>query len=310
MKLLRKKQSPASDYRHANIVGRTNAYSYHARRSQEPAALGRKLFRDAVNVNAQAAKQATNYWLQRFGMLLILIAVGVSFVNAIELSSDPKILPVDASQATFLRDTQTYQQAARKLFAGSFFNNNKITVNTGDITKQLQREFPELAVVSINLPLLGHRPIIYIESTLPEAVLTTAQGAMYIIDENGRAVSTASLTTAASLHLVPLTDASGTPVRVGGLALSSSAAVFIRTVAYQLQQKDVHVTTMSLPAGKSELDVYLSGQHYFIKFNLQNSASALQQVGTYLAVRHALAGRGVTPSQYIDVRLDGRAYYK
>ena len=64
-----------------------------------------------------------------------------------------------------------------------------------------------------------------------------------------------------------------------------------------------------MPAAENELDMYLTGQSYYVKFNLADS-SPLQEVGTFLAVRQNLQQQGITPSQYIDVRVDGRAYYK
>ncbi len=66
---------------------------------------------------------------------------------------------------------------------------------------------------------------------------------------------------------------------------------------------------MTLPVGTSELDVRLAGQPYSVKFNLE-SGTARQQAGTFLATESKLKSQNVTPAEYIDVRVDGRAYYK
>jgi hypothetical protein len=66
---------------------------------------------------------------------------------------------------------------------------------------------------------------------------------------------------------------------------------------------------MSLPSNANELDIQIAGQPYEVKFNL-HSDKAREQAGTYLATIASLQKQGITPSKYIDVRVDGRAYYQ
>ena len=73
--------------------------------------------------------------------------------------------------------------------------------------------------------------------------------------------------------------------------------------------KHITITSMTLPPAADELDVHLTGVNYYIKFNLAND-DARQQVGTFLATQAQLKSQGITPGQYIDVRVDGRAYYQ
>lgn len=287
--------------------GRPHFFSYHTYRSQEQGMVGRRLFRQTLN--PQTASRVVRYWLQRFGLLIVIIVGLVSLFNILRLTSDPKILPLESNQAAFLHNTSTYQVAAQKLFSSSLLNSNKLTVDTVAIVAKLKRQFPELAEVSIKLPLTGHRPIVYLKPTTPILALSTgtSRGA-YIVDETGRALSFVGNSTAERLRLVSVRDTTGAPVKVGQLALSGDTVSFVRLLLFQLSQKGLLASTFVLPAGKSELDMYVSGQTYFVKFNLV-AGSVDQQVGTYLAMRHYLQGKGVTPSQYVDVRVEGRAYY-
>jgi hypothetical protein len=84
---------------------------------------------------------------------------------------------------------------------------------------------------------------------------------------------------------------------------------FIKTVAAQLSAQHIGVKAMVLPPAADELDVYLAGQPFYGRFNLE-TGTALQQTGTFVAVWRQLQGQGTTPRDYIDVRIDGRAYYK
>ncbi|HVU59954.1 MAG TPA: hypothetical protein VHC98_03910 [Candidatus Saccharimonadales bacterium] len=307
MQLLRRHtQAEPTIRRRPAPSGRPTAYSYHTYRSAEPAVTGRQLFRDTHI--AEKASRTASYWAKRFGLLAIIAALIVSVVNFLILTPDPSVRPLDPTNATFLHSTATYQQAAAKLLSGSVLNRNKLTVDLSGVAAALQHQFPELASVSVSLPLAGHRPIIYITPTKPVLELTTTTRNTYVIDANGRVLSMVTSGSTA-LALAQVEDQSGTPVTIGQLALPGSTVSFIQSVLYQLKQKQVGVARLVLPAGKSELDLYPSGQPYFVKFNLAD-ATPVQQAGTFLAVRHALMEQGKTPTQYVDVRVGGRAYYQ
>lgn len=298
---------PAGRQRRA-YEGRAQVFSYHALRSQELGAAGRKLFRDTIN--HETAARAKRYWVQRFGILAIIIVLSVCTVNVLLLSSDPIIMPADPEQTYFLHSKATYQQAAAKLLSGSLLNGNKLTVNTTEVSNSLKLQFPELASVSVKLPLVGHRPLLYLVPTKPAVVLSARFGKPYVVDEKGRALTSASHLEGVDIGNLPrVKDDSGRLVRVGQQVISGDTVAFIEAVIYQVRAKHLEVSTFVLPMGKSELDMYLDGQSYFVKFNLADSTPE-GQVGTFLAARQKLAGQGLTPAHYMDVRVAGRAYYQ
>ena len=97
---------------------------------------------------------------------------------------------------------------------------------------------------------------------------------------------------------------------MGQLALSSQTVSFIQSVVYELQHQKVTYSRLVLPAGSQELDVYIEGQPYYVKFNIHDVTTAREQVGSYLAAMHYLKEQGAAPSSYVDVRVAGRAYYR
>lgn len=307
MKVFRRPKPAPPERRRVTPASRTNQYAYYSQRSAEPAALGRQVFREALY--ARTAKRAARYWAQRFGLLVAIAAIIVATVSIMSLSTDPKVMPLDASSGLFLHSMSAYEQAARQLFDESILNHNKLTVDTNGISAQLKRQFPELSVVNITLPLVGHRAIIYVAGAQPALLLQTNDGRSFVVDETGRAIATSGAAMTSSLHLLNIRDNSGTDVRIGQPAVASKTVAFIETVQYQMEQKGLGVSAYDLPAGTDELDMYLDGRHYFVKFNLA-SGTALQQAGTFLAVKHNLEEQGIAPASYIDVRVDGRAYYK
>ncbi|MDL2342360.1 MAG: hypothetical protein QFB87_04765 [Patescibacteria group bacterium] len=286
---------------------RPSAFSYYARRSDELLNTGRQIARSET---AEQARATSRYWKQRFGLGILLICGIICLVYISTLSNQPRIVIAPSSTATaVLQDQSVYESAASQILASSIFNRNKITVSTSGLAAQLAKRFPELASVQVALPLLTHRLTVSIANAEPVLLLATGTGS-YALDAGGTALLTGSqLSGIGSLHLPLVTDDSSVKVSLRQQALTTDNVSFILTVLAQLKAHNLTVASLTLPAGASELDVRLTDQPYFVKFNLASN-SGRQQVGTLLAVYDRLKQQNVTPGEYIDVRVDGRAYYR
>jgi hypothetical protein len=306
----KQKQPPLGRRRPLTPGGRApQAFSYHARRAEEEYNTGRAQPREQ---DIRRQERLIRYWRSRLGMLAALIIILICVFNVLLLSNDPKVVPLTGSSSTgFLQSPATYEHAAEALFKSSVFNDNKITVNTSQVVAHLKAEFPELSDASITLPLIGHRPILYISPAIPSIILTTKNQQSFVLDQRGRAlVSTDKFSGAGSLAIPVVTDESGIAIKPSDTALPSSAVSFIETIAAQLAAEHFTVSAYILPVAANELDVHLKGVSYFVKFNMHNNADAKQQAGAFVATANYLTGEHIVPSQYIDVRVDGRAYYK
>lgn len=249
-------------------------------------------------------------WLQRLGVFVLSIVILASAINALSLSTDTKIEFLNSTGSrSLMRPAEVYQAAATRQLGSSIWSRNKITVNTAALSRQLMAQFPELSNVNVTVPLLAHRPVVYLTTAQPVLILSTSNGA-FVIGDTGKALvggpSPASLNRS---NLPVLTDQSGLRIQINRQALPVTSVGFIQVVAAQLAAKQFAVSGMTLPPAASELDVHLAGQPYLIKFNLENDQPR-EQVGTFLATITQLRHQNVTPSQYVDVRVPGRAYYK
>jgi hypothetical protein len=235
-----------------------------------------------------------------------------SGVNILNLSTTAQILPVTSnSSSTLIFNKAAYQAAADHLLSASIWNHNKITVDTANISRQLLAQFPDLASVSVTIPLLTHHPLIYIEPAQPAVIIKSAGSGSFVLNENGKAVlaNTPNPIVTGQVALPVVTDLSGLKLAIGYQVLPANTVSFIQTVDAQLLAKKYTVASMTLPPAASELDVSLAGKPYSIKFNLENN-DPRRQVGTFLATVAELQSQNITPAQYIDVRVDGRAYYQ
>lgn len=291
--------------RHA--TERPAAFSYYSRRSDELQATGRQIARTET---AEQARAVSRYWRQRFGLATLLITSLICLIYISTLSTQPRVTVVAPSTGpAVLQDQEIYAAAASKVLASSVLNRNKITVSTAGLADSLSQQFPEIETVHIGLPLLTHRVTITITNAQPVMILATGNGS-YALDAGGTALLTGSqLASLSSLNLPLVTDDSSVKVALRRQALTSDSVNFILTVVAQLQARQLAIETLTLPAGTSQLYVRLKGQPYFIKFNLASNSSR-QQVGTLLAVYDNLQSKQITPGEYIDVRVDGRAYYR
>jgi cell division septal protein FtsQ len=322
MKLFSKQPKPSPEAarqprRRTLPAGQNRTFSYYAARSQTELNLGREMWQDKPPLRRLPTR------LQRLrrhaGWLagaVLLLAFGIF---QMQLSTSPRVVSLmSASDAPFLQDSAVYQAASRKLFNASAANHNKLTVNATAIATSLRQQFPELQEVSVSLPLFGNQPTVYVRPAKPALLLAASNGS-YVVDENGRALAEATANTNLSGLKVPsVTDQSNLQVKLGQQVLPRTATDFVGLVSSQFAKQKLGIQSMTLPAAAGELDVYLSGKPYFVKFNLQpgqqgqqgSTDSAAVQIGTFLALIKKLEKQGTPPAQYVDVRLEGRAYYK
>jgi len=285
-----------------------DSYAYRAvRQESNSSALKRQ-----PELLKQRSNTDTSARLKRLKVAFIMVVLAGLFLIMSWLNSTPKIILLGSvGDRIFLRSTETYETAAVNLLNGSLSNHNKLTLNTNYIANALEQEFPELGLVTVQAPLVGDTVNIYLEPAEPALLLTSISGAKFALDSSGVAIEQVNDTTKlASLRLPIVTDQSGLNVRLHKAVLSSDDVAFIQTIVEQLATHKLQVSKLILPSGSSELDVYLSGTSYYIKFNLEDESDVNQQIGTFLATRTYLLKNNITPSQYIDVRTLGRAYYK
>jgi hypothetical protein len=311
VKLRRKKaEEPSSRRQRLNNAASedrmqvSSTFSYRARRSEDNINLGRQ----NTDKPPVSALKTTYFWLERSGLIILLIAVVASLINVLSLSSSAEILPASQGENISSQQKAAYQVEADKLLASNATDHNKITIDVNKLSAQMLSSFPNLGTVSVTIPLIAHRPLIYVSPVQPSLILTAPNGA-FALDDSGKAVFKAATPQALNMpKLSVLTDQNNLPVQLNHQALPSNYVSFIQTVKIDLSSKGYDISTMVLPAQTNELDVSLAGQSYFVKFNLEGN-DPRQQAGTFLATITSLKSQNITPTKYVDVRVDGRAYY-
>jgi len=283
--------------------GVSPAFSYYTTRTNLTVGEGRR--QERPDNREERPKPVGQPWKAQVPFWLFIAVVAVCLVKVVLLTTDPKVVIVgnNSVSAVYQRAPGAYAASAHKLLSGSITSHSKITVDSAGVAEKLKQQFPELESASLTLPLIGSRPILYVEVARPSVILQTNYG-NYALNTSGVVL--------AKLQTLPkdtpqVVDQSGTVPKPGKQFLPSSTVSFIETVQYQLNAAHIAPSAYVLPPQNPyELDVRLEGQSYVIRFNLQDKV--LEQSGAAIAAVQQLSGH--EPQDYLDVRLLGRVYYK
>lgn len=231
--------------------------------------------------------------------IVILILLGI--IYSLLVSPNPKL--VVNSEA--YHSLSTYRQAVVKSLQ-SPKNRTKLSFDDKTIIKSLKHQFPEIAEASIELPLFSQTPTVRLGIAEPSFFLNSG-GVDFIIDSEGLAVAkSADLSRVRGLPVV--IDQTGYDTKVGHQILSANEVNFINSLIAQAKRAKVSVSSLTLPALAQELDLRTTDRGYYVKFYL--GGDVLVQAGQFIAARHQFDQSASQPSQYLDVRVPGKIYYK
>lgn len=303
------KKTPAQPERARRSVQqptpRATVFSYHANRAPRSSDSPRDIQQQDKPLRQTPARnwsKIATYVISAVGMLIILV---------LSLQLQPNVIiktTGDSSAQIFLRDQEAYTEVANEVLR-SALNRNKLTVDTEALAARMTVAFPELETVSVSLPFFGNRPTVYVQPSQPTLVLSTRNNGLYVLDDAGRALIAGNqVPSLDTLRLPVVTDESGLSIETSKIALPRATVAFIKEVSYQLKQKDIMVNSLTLPAGTSELHARFEGVGYHVKFNLYGNAR--EEAGAFIALKQRLDGQKKVPAEYVDVRVEGRVYYK
>lgn len=245
-------------------------------------------------------KKNVRKFLFGFADVIILAILILALVYSLAVRSNPK---VEANNFSYHTQTE-YAAAARTQFS-SFKNRNKITFDETGIVQSLQKQFPEISAVQVELPIFSEQPVLHLTVSMPSFTLNSQQTSL-IVDSDGVAVAP---TSAINIRGLPaIIDSSGYPAKAGSQVLSADSVDFVNTLIAQCRRAKVPITSLTLPAEPQELQLRTKDAGYFVKFYL--GGDAMQETGQFLAARQHFEKNHQPPAQYLDVRVSGKIFYK
>lgn len=239
---------------------------------------------------------------------IALFVIIVTALYAIGLQTSPRLHIADQAN-TVHRSQKFYEAGIEKLWQQSILSQNKLTFNSKRMRSEILKSFPEIVDVKIDLPLLGRKPAVTLIPVTPVLELVSGSD-MYYVNSSGQAVISTKDATKNQLDDLPvIIDETGLDTAPGKSILSVQDVAFLKNLHSYLLKARTSVLTITLPNNAAnQADLRLTDETYYVKFS--TTSDVRQAVGSYLAVRNRLSSEGVTPKQYIDVRVDEKAFYQ
>lgn len=246
-----------------------------------------------------------------FAVVLLIIALVFILRQGIIIPK-PQIIIVDSlphESKLLLKDSDVYEAAVEGMIKSRLQNRFKPTVDTFFLSENLKNEYPELKDVDTHISIFSRKVRVKLIPATPVIILVT-KNSSYIVNNEGKVVADATQLLRDG-HLGELSlvrDDIGLTANVGARVLTKDDVEFIDQLVFQLNAAGLKIETLSLPQIVSELHLKIEGYPYFVKLNTVGNARV--QVGTLLAIQERLSKQGRVPSEYIDVRVDEKVYYK
>lgn len=230
------------------------------------------------------------------------VAIGVVIVIILFVLNQLTALKQVQIKGNHSLTTAHIDRLAHQGLSRQVLGHNVVLVDTGSLTAYLQKEEPGIkqAIIQRHLP---HTLVITIVERLPSLNWKTS-GTTYLLDTNATVIGP---TPPAYAALPTVTDSSNLPVKAGErvaptafVSFCASIAQLIPTAGYTIQDMTVQETT-------SEVYVQTT-QGVLLKFDTTRPAG--EEIADLQAVKAQLAAAHKTPTQYIDLRIAHKAYYK
>lgn len=296
----RKKTQGRNRYYEKEKMSVSKTFNYSSRRSEDNLNIGRNNEQEDKNLKKR---------LKNIGVFALVIFLLITIYKLAYLSPNSIVKPINTNQIISTEDLLKYKNLTDILLNKSFFNQNKISIDEANIIKQLKYSYPQIQSVKFKINIFSRRPTLLIDNSQLALLVKNINDQYFEINLAGQVIKEVPNGEVNKLIGLPLVlDKSSLNYEVNKQIFPNSDVVFILAINKEFKEKGSTISSLTLPATSRELDVGLLNTPYFIKFNLDNN-DALQQVGTYFALIDHLKSQNITPSKYIDVRLDGRAYY-
>jgi hypothetical protein len=310
--MFKKKQSKDAAGRRRPATTNTTrpAFSYHAARQRDDDGSTRQRVRldDALQLDHAAGFCAKLTGILMGNVVWSLAAAGVFvlvLVNiSMSVSNSQVVIMGTPDERALMQPRATYEKTTDKLLGASFANRFKPTVDARQFQQDFVQAHPEVADVQLEVPLVGQQPTVRIIPAKPALELISSQQT-YTVGTTGFVIAQSAV---GGLAIPRVQDEAALQVRIGEQALSSGDVRFIQRLQYQLAKAGIDVTSYTIPTASRQLHMQQKGKAYTVRFSFE--ADVLQQAGGLVATTQKLDTMKTTPSEYIDVRLPGRVYYK
>lgn len=238
------------------------------------------------------------------GLVLLLVVLFMNHVSSFAVRF--------GGGTVHLPPTIAYEATAKQFRSSSPGNSFVFSLDADALSQYLIAHHHEISSVKVIRHPFSRS--VDLAVTLRQPVLmwqTSHENQAFYVDANGISFSFDGYTNR-DAKLVHVNDESSVPAQLGVPVASSRQISFLGQLVGQIATSAGSQLTVSKivfpPSSTKEIDVYLTGKPYFVKVYLDRSGKA--QAEELIKAVSYLQQKGTQPSQYIDVRVPERVFYK
>jgi len=240
-----------------------------------------------------------------FGRLMIVIIVCVGIYLFLgQLVATVHVQAIVGNAAMKLEDDQAnkYLSTIDRYFSRRINERFRPNLNASDMIDYLQATHPEIE--SLDVQLTGGFGEAQIELKMRRPV------ARWIVNGETQFVNQDGVVFARNYYANPkvtIVDKNATKLS-GGLVASNRFLSFVGQVVGDLQEEGLTVTKAIIPTLTTrQLEIHIKGVKPYFKLTIDRSAG--EQSEDIVRIVHYFKKRGTNPA-YVDVRVQGKAFYK
>lgn len=239
--------------------------------------------------------------------LIVACFMGLIFF-ATTLSADTDIKVTKESFS--YRDPVIYKKVSTDILKKNLLGRSKLFFRSSEFEEKMRQEFPEIDKIEAIVPLGGRNLTVAMHLSSPLAIA-------YSGNQNGILDSAGVLVTASIPDQQDLLKVRfATPqqnFQVGSRILTSNEVEQLNLLSYELSmmplgidKKPLEIAEALFSIDDGQIEVKLKNKPYFLK--LSTYSDAREQVGAVKAILQKLDREGLTPTNYVDVRVPGRVF--
>lgn len=233
--------------------------------------------------------------------IVVLLVLGLSLLSQFT-GSISTVVATDSNITLSDDDINRYRTIVDKYFADNSFERFGFARRNSVLLQYVMNEAPEVSAIKISPSGIASGKV---EVTVRQPVAMWINGNQTdFVDSDGVVFDRNYYATPS----IAIEDNSGVQLD-GGVATSSSFLSFVGKTAVALsEQEGLQVERVVIPQGSARyVEFYLTGRNY--PFKAQITRDATSQAHDIAVMTRYIDSHGISP-QYVDCRVEGKAYWK
>ncbi len=235
------------------------------------------------------------------GVIKLMAAIVALLALLVVFAQFTKLEKITISGAEDL-DKEHLQRVAEEGARSQWFGRNTLLLSTGSLSDYMIEAEPGLKEVKIDRQGLNSINIVIAERQ--PTLNWKAGGTTYLLDLDGTVIGESK---GPYVKLPTVTDSTNLPVEAGKRVAPSSFVSFCAGMYKRLPEAGVKPVDMIVPETTTEVN-FKTDKGYLIKMDTTRTVEG--ELNDLKAVQEELAKAKKVPAEYIDLRIENKAYYK